>query len=490
MRPTIATLCQTVAITVASMLGVGILGLPVSLHAAGLPPFILLLTVSLFAQLAIIVLIVELLQRDVFTHLPNKHPIPLEDTVLDTIADKPAPPSLYSLAHNFIPLRSLRIFFNFLVYFHFILILVAYGLAGPQAYIACIPPLSRIPFSVCSAAFVIVAAISVYLLTPALLPALSVATLVKGVLLVLLVVITLLRGLTIHRPTLSSWAFTKLVDPLLMGSFALNGTVHLMPVTFQLCTDSLPHDRGSIRALMDRQFFAAYQMAIMTGVTICYILNLLWCVAVVLVVPQSTSSMALEKGNPNFLSVPSNMTLDAANSQGEISTVPLMQVLEATHDKTNYVVALLVNFFIVVSITVSMVILSVGMIHYIKGSVTSSNSRSNSEGGVNASDEGQLFMRYFASYLMVLGLTLYNAKALFRVMEGLLTIVIGLEAAIFFVYMFVVGRADAVEAQDTTSIPFSVTPLHAKVLVGFSLMYYVAAVVIDSVVYLPSHLLS
>jgi len=50
------------AITVATILGTGILGLPVKLAFSGLFPFIVCFVIVLFAQLAVVWLMVDLLQ--------------------------------------------------------------------------------------------------------------------------------------------------------------------------------------------------------------------------------------------------------------------------------------------------------------------------------------------------------------------------------------------------------------------------------------------
>lgn len=63
MRPTWTSLGQTVAVSVATILGTGILGLPVSLNASGVRPFLLLFTANLFAQIGVVYATAELLQR-------------------------------------------------------------------------------------------------------------------------------------------------------------------------------------------------------------------------------------------------------------------------------------------------------------------------------------------------------------------------------------------------------------------------------------------
>ncbi|KAF6021832.1 hypothetical protein EB796_019859 [Bugula neritina] len=67
---------QCYFLTIAYMLGTGILGLPVTLARAGLTPFLLMLTICLIAQIISIILVTDTLQKLVYVQL---HGEPVED---------------------------------------------------------------------------------------------------------------------------------------------------------------------------------------------------------------------------------------------------------------------------------------------------------------------------------------------------------------------------------------------------------------------------
>lgn len=514
MRPTFSSLAQTVAVSVAVTLGTGILGLPVALHQSGLRPFFLIFTVNFIAQCGIVSATTELLQRAFLNPTPNtktetpSNPhsptiaeIPCEEGVALSQQNDSHPPSLHSLSTLFIPSTAMRYVFNSLVLLHFIFVIVTYSLAGPQAFVALFPSLSAIPVSIATTCFLLLCAAIVYLFTPAILPALSIATFIKGVLLTFLIFLTFLRGLSIRRPSISNWALPGLVDPFLMSTFAINGVVHLMPVTFQSCLNSLPTTLGPRRTLVDRDFISAYRIACLIAIAICYLLNLAWCVAVLFVVPQSSASISLVGASTNG-TIPKGATLADASAQGQISTIPLIEVLKASHDRLNAVVALLVNLFIALSITVSILVMSVGMFHFIEGSVRSKATHSSSSEETESVDEEaqlnsennrlslsasyQLLFRYGLCVGIILMIAVLNPSGIFKIMEGVTTLALNLEAGVFIIYMFYTSRTDA--SENGLSIPAPLSAFYARLLVGLVSIYYVSAVLIDAVFYIPTHI--
>lgn len=105
-------------VAVATILGTGILGLPVKLADSGFAPFLPTFAVCLVMQVAVVVLMVEILQR---AERPTKPGGP------------PVVPDLHQLSARFLG-PSLRLFFNCLVIVHFVAILISYTLASSEAY--------------------------------------------------------------------------------------------------------------------------------------------------------------------------------------------------------------------------------------------------------------------------------------------------------------------------------------------------------------------
>lgn len=532
MRPTWASLGQTVAVSVATILGTGILALPVSLSRSGIQPFLLLFTLNLFAQIAVVYATTELLQRalQLSTKRESTELIssksqtkssenaaaaavehtPMAVTTSTTSRQEPTPPSLHSLADYFLHTPLLRWMFNLFVMSHFIFILVAYVLAAPQAYAAIFPFLSHIPVFVHTTVFLFLFSFIVYALTALLLPALSIATLLKAVLLVALVLLTFARGLTIRRISVSDWSLPYLVDPLLMGTMALSGVVNLMPVTFQACLYSLtsnPSSPVSATAVVDHAFVTAYRSATIAGVFICYVLNIVWVYAVLLVVPQSADSLPLPIDSPLYGAVP-NVTLENASNLGEISTIPLMEVLEATHDRLNFIVAILVNTFIAVSLTISFLVISIGMLHFIKGSVShvnneeehdenvtldsndifvESGNRNRSRTGLATKFLNSAFVRYWVGGVGFIYVTaILNPKGVLRIMEGVTSFALNVEAGIFVVYMLYTSRLTAEDVEEGSHNTGLMSRKQAAVVITYMVMFFSVAVFVDGVFYLPT----
>lgn len=493
MRPNISILLQTTAISVATILGTGILGLPVSLHASGLRPFFLTFTLNLLAQLGIVTATVELLQRahgassSQTDHAYN--PLDTDDTSSSPLsAPPPTPPSLHSLSKQFLRHRILQQLFNLFVMTHFLFILVAYSLAGPQSIVALFPALTVLPDWVIISLFVIIFAGTVLIFSQALLTTLTAATLVKALLLTALVFVVFTRGLAIRQPISHNWNPKALLDPFLMGTFALNGVANIMPVTFQACVDSTKDSSGR-HAPIDREFVRAYRMATVIAIVICYTLNILWAIALLLCVPQtSTVSAAGDKANEEHIVVPkvvrsvwalrdtnSSVSLEAASELGQISTIPLIAELRSRHGKLDTVVVLLVNTFIALSIAISFTVMSVGMKHYIDGEARSQSQPPDARFGYNVNRRS----KYLLCYTIVLLSALGNPKGIFKIMEGVTALSANIELGLLLVYMLYVGRSMVKE------IPAPLSAWQATSIIGYVTLYFSVAVLVDVIFFLP-----
>lgn len=494
MRPRLPTLLQTTAVSVATILGTGILGLPVTLHTSGLRPFFLTFTLNLIAQLGIVTATVELLQR-AHEASPSRsnHAYNLlgtDDAPSSPLSASPAPPpSLHSLSEHFLYSRPLRLLFNLMVMGHFLFILVAYALAGPQALIALFPALTAPPEWLITVLYVVICAIAVIFFAQALLPTLTAGTLVKAALLTVLVFIVFVRGFAIRQHISTSWRPRVLIDPFLMGTFALNGVANLMPVTFQACLDSTK-DCNGCPAPVDRHFVRAYRTATILAVVICYLLNILWAIAMLMCVPQTASVATNGDGMIEARTVVTTMvrglrvlretnastSLQAANELGQISTIPLIAELRSRHDELDTVIVLLVNTFIALSITVSILVMSVGMKHYIDGAAQSQLQSSNSSFRYNV-NRGS---KYLLAYGFVLLCALGNPEGIFKIMEGVTGLSANIELGLILIYMLYVGR------KMTKEIPAPLSPWHVASIIGYVTLYFSVAVVVDVIFFLPS----
>ncbi|KAF6003774.1 hypothetical protein F1559_001142 [Cyanidiococcus yangmingshanensis] len=268
-------------------------------------------------------------------------------------------PSLPVMARLFFKQRWLRLLFEAAVYLHFISIMISYGLAGPQAYGSLFRSSSEAAPKQALAGALIApkwsialfclggTALLVFFLS-AVLPVLTIATGLKATLLVVIVLVVGILGAEIANPWHNQ--ASAFLEPFLMGTVALGGLTTVMPVTYARLGGE-PSARGVRR----------YRAAVIAGLGTCYLLNVVWCISVLAVVPQTAEDWSNQIGNST------GPSLEMANAMGEISTVPLIAALERYHAKAAPVVAVLVNIFITISITVSFLVIGSGLRHMIDG---------------------------------------------------------------------------------------------------------------------------
>lgn len=463
MRPPLSSLVQTFAVSVATVLGTGILGLPVALHASGLRPFLLLFVLNLISQIGVIVATTEILHL-AFHPAPSDHYQPLPPQ------PQSHPPSLHSLASRFISVPFLRTVFSLIVLLHFLFILSTYALAAPQAYVALFPVLSHVPIQLIQTVFVLVSALLIVVADTRLLPSVTLATIAKALLLTVLISLTLARSLAIRQPVHDNWRPHLLIDPLLMGTMALSGVVNLMPVTFHKSIHSLPPSDTAV----DRQFVAAYRTATILAILVCFLLNIAWACAVLFSVPQSPPSPSPVAHVSRALAPPAKpcATLQQAYEQGEIATIPLVKVLQCRNDSLDSVISFIVNLFIVVSITVSFLVMSMGMKHYLDG-----HAREKAESPEDYHSARAL--RYLICFGIVLATALANPHGLFRIMEGVTTLALNIEAGLFILFMLYMARS-----YDSAHRAF-LSPLSAAFIYVVVGLYFLTVVCVDSFYYLP-----
>lgn len=389
---------------------------------------------------------------------------------------------------------------------HFVSIMSSYSLAAPQAYTQLIPVLASLSPAIGQIVFTTVASLTVVLLLPFVLPALTAATLAKGAIISFIIFMTMVEGLAIRQPIVNAWLPPQvLVEPLLMGTIALSGVVNLMPVTFQACLNSCKAT-GSASTPVDRDFILAYRGATVLAVVLCYFLNIAWSIAVLLCVPQigatseavtntrsvvSAISHAVISRHPGHHHADTiahatgvaNATLTAANEMGEISTVPLIQVLHSRGGAFNGAIAFFVNLFIAVSVTVSFFVMATGMVNYLDGLVSSVTMGyaldSRKPGLLRATN----YVFWFGTVLLI---AVLNPAGFVKILEGVTSFSLNFEAGVFIMVMFVVSRnreefEDGFLVHLSASLPSSFA-IALVVIVG---SYFAGAVLIDAIFFLP-----
>ncbi|CAC5371967.1 unnamed protein product [Mytilus coruscus] len=292
---------QSYFVTIATILGVGILGLPVTLSRAGLYPFLIsfilgsviqVLLVYFFVELHTIIMLLKIQehsyhmaesyhissQSKVFYYSPRKprvqktaeEMVPLNDMLEDESCDEMAPmdsstgpvlaghviipkgqeiesPSLYTLGSLFLGCGFKQCFeiILFLQFFRYV-----------------------IPIFVWICTFAVVFALQLVQ------PVVSVLTFFKGSLLLGTVIITFIVGSEVNREILDDFKATG--EPFLMGTIALGGVINTMPLMYT-------------KVKPEAKQIKNFRLSVILGLLTCMVLNVLWCWAVLDIVPQTST---------------------------------------------------------------------------------------------------------------------------------------------------------------------------------------------------------
>jgi amino acid permease len=513
-------------VVIASVLGTGILGLPVELGLSGFWPFFATYSVCFVMQALVICFMVELLQRtkavqksdmahviegadDLVRSMPldtfasnesesggggGDVSVPMRDaqTIVDDNDDillqqnddgvgdgaeatLEEGPDLHTMGTLFLGVYSRKIF-DAAVMLHFTSILISYGIAGAQAY----GDLLGIDARYLIAPFVVLLTLLCIFGSVVLQPVISVMTFLKGSLLVLMVLMTAIVGMQVQNETTDRWLYTG--RSFLIGTVALGGAINVLPVVFA-------------KLRWQRRTMINFMRACVAGLFVVFLLNIFWCYYILRIVPQT--------------GVGKN-TLMYAEGEGQISTVPLIGVIDQGYPQFAWV-STLINVFIVLSITVSYITLGTGLKHVLDGllknwnqSLAAASSSSSSASAsaalhhrrtfaarmrghwrafkssarrlsIAVTARGRQFLMYALAYGIVLLFALANPKAFLTVLTSVTSLALNLESGVFIAWMY--GVARSLKGR-LFAIPY---PLHRYVANSrwIVMFYFVFAVVYD-----------
>ncbi|XP_076435558.1 uncharacterized protein LOC143275376 [Babylonia areolata] len=389
---------QAYFVTIATILGTGILGLPVTLTHSGLYPFLLSFLLDAVMQSLLIHFFVELLQKACAVQLEGnkEEAVPLnkmaeEEIILDSddngeVVMKEVrvaspgqgqiiqPPNLHLLGQLFLSC-GMRQMFDILIILQFIALLICYALAGSEAY----AQLIGIDHFYVIPVFVWVLTLAIVFALQLIQPIISVLTFIKGSVLLATTLVTFYVGVTVGRTISNDFAYVG--APFLMGTVALGGTINTMPFTFE-------------KIVYKKEVIKTYRLAVQLGLWTCVFLNIMWCWSVLDIVPQTvvqacagmtppSSPFLLSAANASTSTSTSTSTLpsssavchgelslESAKFKGEISTLPMTKILGRDYPRYTWV-AVLVEVFIMVSITVSYLTIGGALYHTLTGVVHS-----------------------------------------------------------------------------------------------------------------------
>eukprot|EP01147_Barroeca_monosierra_P008594 gene8594-7772_t len=252
-------------VSIATILGTGILALPVKLYQCGFAPFVVTFSFALIAQVGVVCLMVEVLQRA--SQFATTHADGRKDS-----------PSLHSLASLYLT-GALRHIFNVSAMVHFVSLLIGYVLAWSKAFCqVCFAynfqthialfqssateiQIVGCTDSVVITPFVIVFSTALVLLNRQLQPLVTTLTFIKCVMLIVMVVVVGYIGSEAAITPSSSWAYMG--SPFLIGTIALGGVVNVMPVLYE----QIPKTKTAI---------LHFRTSVTAGVVVCWTLNVLW----------------------------------------------------------------------------------------------------------------------------------------------------------------------------------------------------------------------
>lgn len=223
----------------------------------------------------------------------------------------------------------------------FVSTLISYALAGASAF----SDVLNAPVKAIILPFVLCCVVIIVFFSRVIQPVISLFTFVKVVLLCLIIGAVGLVSEQVAVEPSSNWA--TIMQPFLIGTVAIGGIADTMPVMI------------SGADLLRRSAVIHFRWSVATGVCACYILNLLWGLFVLHIVPQ-TSADAVKRGwSPD-------LSLAYANSHGEIATIPVTKVIDTYYAQYSWV-ARLVTAFIILSICVSFNAVGLALKHALDG---------------------------------------------------------------------------------------------------------------------------
>ncbi|CAF3539764.1 unnamed protein product, partial [Adineta steineri] len=346
-------------------------------------------------------------------------------------------PNHHSLGELLLPC-FLRQLFTLTVLFTLLCFLVSYALAGSQAFATLfrVPYVTMIPVFCWTWAFVII------FLHAFIQPIISVFTLLKALLFTGTVVVTLLVGLKIRNPVHDD--YSAMGDSFLMSTIALGGLMNVMPLMFS-------------KIKQTREEIIGFNTALFLGLTTCVILNILWCWSILAIVPQESTCLSSSINDTiqmavNLLNESQTQghcvlssSLAKAQSDGEISTVPLSKILDNGDYHYFKYVSFIVQLFIVTSISVSFLTMGSALHHTIKG-VVDAYWNPTLEAETNLRKYGNAFeyitvrriIQWIFSiiiFALVFGIAMSNPKGFITILEEAASLFQNIEIGLFLAIM-------------------------------------------------------
>jgi len=342
----------TFSVCVATIIGLGILSLPVRMYSCGFLPFVVVFTACGLAQGIKLALTTELLQRVQYILIRQRQSQRLDEAEQDmesihmeenitiyasegTRADRSIP-DLHNMGVMLLHPAALALYF-LCVHLSYPALITAYAIGASEVYAA----LMGLDYEKLIPFFVIGLGLLVCLLGRKIEPFVVFMTFAKGTVLVLVILMTSGVGFKLFRASTMSWS--KMGDPFMISTLALAGTTKVQPVLYQ----SLDGTPRQVRI---------FRNGCLTALMVCWLLNVLWTFVLLKIVPQF-----IEKDLPPLA------TLEGAYKEHQIGTITLIYFLKERYSSSLGWLGITVNVFISISVTVSFVVFCHGWNHVLDG---------------------------------------------------------------------------------------------------------------------------
>lgn len=475
---------QCYFVTIASILGVGVLGLPVTLANAGLYPFLVTFILGSVIQGLLVYFFVELLQIAYAAQnnvsSGKEEMVPLNDMLGDESCDEieiehmdsntgpvlaghvimpksqdTESPSLYTLGSLFLGF-GFKQCFEISLLLQFVGFLISYALAGSEAYAQVI----GVDFRFVIPAFVWLCTFAIVFAQQLVQPIVSVLTFFKVSLLLGTVIITFVVGSKVHREIHND--FKASGEPFLMGTVALGGVINSMPMMYS-------------KIKPEQKEIKHFRLSVILGLMTCMVLNVLWCWAVLDIVPQISTFPCHEGSHVQCFS---NISLEKSKSLGEISTIPLTEIINSRYPEYRWV-SYLVETFIVVSITVSFLVSGAVLYHTLSGwikSLWTKDKESNYKSKKKCINGECVCNKIISLFLFAIVFTvaMLDPRGFVEMLEKYSSLTLNLQAGLFvFLMMLKAKKMYTLQQKIPLRIPRYMRPLQYTVPLyfGFAVVY-------------------
>jgi hypothetical protein len=292
-----------------------------------------------------------------------------------------------------------------------------------------------------------------------------------------MVVLTGIVSLQVKQGFSDSWQ--HIGRPFLIGTVALGGAMNTLPIIYSKMKPT-------------RRNLNFFRWSAVSALFVCFLLNVLWCLFVLMIVPQ-TSTDANEP------------SLERSRREEEISIVPVIEIINIKFPQYTWL-GIFVQVFISISITVSFITMSTGMKHMLDGYVKTFSSYQNKENSyiqrltkfliskskylwfLRSDQDAERrvatlfqFFLYISCFVVILVFAQINYKGFLSIMEIFTSMALNLESGFFVAFMLWQSRKhmySSEQVQALVPLPLPRWAIHTLWPIG---AYFLFAVLYDIV---------